>query len=194
MLFVRDGPALARELLDRGKRVFLDLKWHDIPSTVAGAVESAVALGVHLATLHLAGGRAMIAAAVKARGGALKLAGVGVLTSLDGPGYAAIVGRAVADTAAEQARFAVLAAAAGLDAMVCSAREAAVVRPALGDGRLLVVPGIRLPGDAAGDQVRTATPREAREAGADLLVVGRPVTEAGDPAAALAGIRKDLTS
>jgi orotidine-5'-phosphate decarboxylase len=190
VLFVRDGPALIRELLGRGKRVFLDLKWHDIPASVAGAVAAAASLGVQLATLHLAGGRAMLEAAVAARGGALRLAGVGVLTSLGAADYAAIVGRDTVDTTAEQLRLARLARAVGLDAMVCAAGEAAALRVVLGPERMLVVPGIRRSGDGAGDQVRTATPEAAVRAGADLLVVGRPITEASDPAAALEEFRK----
>ncbi|OGU02063.1 MAG: orotidine 5'-phosphate decarboxylase [Gemmatimonadetes bacterium GWC2_71_10] len=190
VLFVRDGPALIRELLGRGKRVFLDLKWHDIPHTVAGAVEAAASLGVHLATVHLAGGRAMLEAAVGARVGDLRLAGVGVLTSHGAADYAAIVGRETVDTAAEQLRMARVARAVGLDAMVCAAGEAAALRVVLGPGRMLVVPGIRRSGEGAGDQVRTATPEAAVRAGADLLVIGRPITEAKDPKAALEEFRK----
>jgi orotidine-5'-phosphate decarboxylase len=188
VLFVRDGPALVRELLGRGKRIFLDLKWHDIPNTVAGAVAAAAELGAHLATVHLLGGRAMLDAAVAARGGRLKLAGVGVLTSHGAADVATVLGRA-ADPAAEQLRLARLAVAAGLDAMVCAAAEAAALRTVLGRERMLIVPGIRRAGDPAGDQARTATPAEAVAAGADLLVVGRPITAAGDPKAALAEIR-----
>lgn len=192
VLFVRDGPALVRELLGRGRQVFLDLKWHDIPTTVGGAVEAAAQLGVHLATVHLAGGRAMLDAAVQARGERLKLAGVGVLTSLDAARYAAVVGRPVDDTGHEQQRFAALAAEAGLDAMVCAAGEAGAVRTALGPDRWLVVPGIRRSEDRGGDQVRTATPRQAVAARASLLVIGRPVTQATDPAAVMTEVRKDL--
>ncbi len=190
VLFVRDGPALIRELLARGKRVFLDLKWHDIPHTVAGAVEAAASLGVHLATVHLAGGTTMLERAVGARGGELRLAGVGVLTSHGAADYAAIVGREPVDTAAEQLRLARLARAVGLDAMVCAAAEAAALRVVLGADRMLVVPGIRRAGDGAGDQVRTATPEAAVRAGADLLVIGRPITDATDPRSALEEFRK----
>lgn len=193
VLFVREGPPLVAELLARGKRVFLDLKWHDIPTTVAGAVAAAAAYGVHLATIHLAGGRAMLAAAAGATGGTLQLAGVGVLTSLDASGYGAIVGRPVSDTAVEQLAFAQLVRETRLDAMVCAAAEAPALRRELGSGVVLVVPGIRRPGDASADQVRTATPREAVVAGANLLVVGRPITAAANPGAALDEFRRALS-
>lgn len=194
MLFVREGPKLVTDLLARGKRVFLDLKWHDIPHTVAGAVRAAAAQGVHLATVHLAGGREMLAAAAGATGGTLKLAGVGVLTSLGASDYGTIVGRPVNDTAAEQLAFARLVREARLDAMVCAAAEAPALRRELGAGVVLVVPGIRRPGDAAADQVRTATVQEAVAAGANLLVVGRPITGAANPAAALDEFRRALAA
>jgi len=194
VLYVREGPAIVRELLARGKWVFLDLKWHDIPNTVAGAVAAAADLGVHLATVHLAGGPAMLEAAARARGTALRLAGVGVLTSLDAAGYGAVVGRAVATTLAEQQRLAALVVEAGLDAMVCSASEAPAIRAAIGADRMVVVPGIRRSGEPVGDQARAAAPGEAVRAGADLLVVGRPITAAADPAAALAEFRRDLAA
>jgi orotidine-5'-phosphate decarboxylase len=194
VLFVREGPQLVAELLARGKRVFLDLKWHDIPTTVAGAVAAAAAQGVHLATVHLAGGRAMLTAAAGAAGGSLQLAGVGVLTSLGAPEYGAIVGRPVSDTAAEQLAFARLVREVRLGAMVCAAAEAPALRRELGAGVMLVVPGIRRPGDPAADQVRTTTPRDAVEAGADLLVVGRPITAAANPGAALDEFRRALAA
>ncbi len=195
ILFAREGPDVIRELLRRGKRVFLDLKWHDIPSTVAGAVAAAAGLGVHLATVHLAGGRKMLEGAAAARGGeGLMLVGVGVLTSLDEDTYGAIVGRKIESVAAEQKRLAALAVSVGLDGMVCSASDAPLLRAALGSARMLVVPGIRRPGEPAGDQARTATPADAAKAGADLLVVGRPITGARDPARALADFRKALAT
>lgn len=193
-LFVREGPPLVDALLERGKRVFLDLKWHDIPNTVAGAVAAAAAQGVHLATVHLAGGRAMLSAAAGAASGTLKLAGVGVLTSLNASDYGAIVGRPVSDTTAEQLAFARLVREMRLHAMVCAAAEAPVLRRELGPGALLVVPGIRRPGDAAADQVRTATPQEAVGAGANLLVVGRPITAAANPGAALDEFRRAMAA
>jgi orotidine-5'-phosphate decarboxylase len=192
VLFVAEGPSIVRDLLARGRRVFLDLKWHDIPTTVGAAVEQAAALGASLATLHLAGGRAMLRAAVDAAAGRIALAGVGVLTSLDAQSYGEIVGRTVDDVGAELVRLARLGTAAGLDGVVTSPREVGALRAALGPRTLLVVPGVRRPGEAAGDQARTATPREAVTAGADLLVVGRPVTAAADPRSAALAILEDM--
>ena len=181
VLHVADGPAVVRALRERGRQVFLDLKWHDIPNTVAGAVQAAVAAGVGLATVHLAGGGRMLEAAARARAGGIRLVGVGVLTSLDAADYGAVVGRPAGDLAAEQQRLVQLGVAAGLDGYVSAASEARAVRAAAGAGAVIVVPGVRRASRAAGDQVRTATPREAVEAGADYLVVGRPVTGAADP-------------
>jgi orotidine-5'-phosphate decarboxylase len=192
VLFVAEGPWIVRDLVARGRRVFLDLKWHDIPTTVGAAVEQAAALGASLATLHLSGGRAMLRAAVDAAAGRLRLAGVGVLTSLDAQSYGEIVGRTVDDVGAELVRLARLGAAAGLDGVVTSPREVGALRAALGPRTLLVVPGVRRPGEAAQDQARTATPREAVAAGADLLVVGRPVISAADPRSAALAILEDM--
>jgi orotidine-5'-phosphate decarboxylase len=193
VLFVSEGPPLVRALVERGLRVFLDLKWHDIPNTVEGAVAAAAGLGASLATLHLAGGRAMLEMAVRAReGSALRLVGVGVLTSFSAAGYATVVGREVADVAAEQERFARGAIGSGLDGFVCAVPEAPMLRKLAGPEALLVTPGIRRAADAAGDQQRTATPTEAARAGADLLVVGRPITAAVDPAAAVRGFLAEM--
>ena len=192
VLFVAEGPSIVRDLVSRGRRVFLDLKWHDIPTAVGGAVEQAAALGASLATLHLAGGRAMLRAAADAAAGRLRRAGVGVLTSLDAPSYGEIVGRTVDDVGAELVRLARMGVAAGLDGVVTSPRELGALRSALGPRALLVVPGVRRLGDAAQDQVRTATPREAVAAGADLLVVGRSVTSAADPRSAALAILEDM--
>jgi len=182
VLHTADGPAVVRALRERGRQVFLDLKWHDIPSTVAGAVQAAVESGIGLATVHLAGGGRMLEAAARARAGGLRLVGVGVLTSLDADAYGIVVGRAVGDLVAEQQRLVRIGVAAGLDGYVTAAPEARAVRAAAGAGAVIVVPGVRRAAGAAGDQVRTATPREAVEAGADYLVVGRPVAGAADPA------------
>jgi len=183
VLHVAEGPSVVRELRERGREVFLDLKWHDIPNTVAGAVEAAALAGVALATVHLAGGEAMLKAAAGARRPGLRLVGVGVLTSLGPAEYGAVVGRPVADLGAEQRRLVGLGMAAGLDGYVAAAGEAAAVRALAGPGIAIVVPGVRRPADAAGDQLRTATPREAVKAGADFVVVGRPVARAADPRA-----------
>ncbi len=189
VLYVREGPALVREFTARGIRVFLDLKWHDIPNTVAGAVEGARELGVSLATVHCLGGSAMMAAARKAGGdpgapGAVALVGVTVLTSHDAGGFGSVVGRGVPDLGMEVVRLARVAKDAGLRGVVASGQELGLLREALGAEPWLVVPGIRAPGDAAGDQARTVTPGDAVRRGATHLVVGRPVTGAGDPGAA----------
>lgn len=192
VLGVAAGPALVRELVGRGKSVFLDYKWHDIPNTAAGAVAAAARLGVALATVHLAGGRAMLEAAAHARDDRLKLVGVGVLTSLDAADYGVVVGREVTDVAAEQRRL--MEPALGLlDGFVTAPGEVAAIRRLAGAEALLVTPGIRLGGGTADDQKRTATPAEVARAGSDLLVIGRPVTEATDPAAVVRAIRAELT-
>jgi orotidine-5'-phosphate decarboxylase len=181
VLFVREGPALVRELKTRGVRVFLDLKWHDIPNTVAQAVRRAAELEVDLATVHALGGRAMLEAAVGAAG-ALRLAAVTVLTSHTAASYAEVVGReGGTEVLSEVVRLARLAVAAGVGALVTSPHEAAAVAEVVGPERWLVVPGIRPAGSEAHDQKRTATPEEAVAAGATHLVVGRPITGAEDP-------------
>ena len=185
VLMTREGAPLIAELHTRGVRVFLDLKWHDIPNTVAGAVRAAESLGVAMATVHTLGGLPMLRAAQGAAGD-LGLVGVTVLTSHGADGYAAAVDRSSVDLAAEVSRLAGAAAEAGLRGVVCSPAEIAVVRPILPPAAWVVVPGIRRAIDAAGDQVRIATPREAAAAGATHLVVGRPITQAPNPAAVLA--------
>lgn len=192
MLFAAEGPGVVREIVGRGSRVFLDLKWHDIPSAVAGAVAGAAAMGASLVTVHLSAGRAMLEAAANAASGRLSVVGVGVLTSLDAAGYAEVVGRPVADVGAELERLARMGMAAGLDGAVCSPREVRRLRSALGPRAQLVVPGIRRAGEAANDQARTAGPAEAVAAGADLLVVGRPVTEAADPRRAALALLEEM--
>jgi len=183
VLFVREGPALVREFTTRGARVFLDLKWHDIPSTVAGAVTAARELGVSLATVHCLGGRAMIEAAVAAADD-LPLVGVTVLTSHDSTTFAQILGADVPDLGFQVERLARAAVDAGLRGVVASGDELGRLRATLGPDPWIVVPGIRMPGDSAGDQVRTVSPADAVRRGATHLVVGRPVTAARDPAAA----------
>jgi orotidine-5'-phosphate decarboxylase len=179
-----------------GRPVFLDLKLHDIPNTVAGAVRAVLPLRPRMLTLHAAGGAAMMAAARQAAEAAgparPKLLGVTVLTSLDAD---ALHATGVAGDPAEQVlRLARLAIAAGADGLVCSPLEVRMLRAALGSGPLLVVPGIRPAGAPLGDQARTLTPREAAAAGADWLVVGRPITAAADPAAAAAAIAAEIAA
>lgn len=190
VLMGREGPAFLARLRARGLRIFLDLKWHDIPNTVAGAVAGARDAGVAMATVHALGGARMMEAAAAAAG-ELAIVGVTVLTSHDAEGYGGAVGRAGVDLEAEVVRLAHAAVTAGLAGIVCSPRELRVVREVVGPGRL-VVPGIRGPSDAAGDQVRTATPADAAAAGATHLVVGRPIIAAADPGAALAEMRRAI--
>jgi orotidine-5'-phosphate decarboxylase len=190
--FLANGADGVRAMGERP--IFLDLKLHDIPNTVAGAVSAVLPLAPRLLTLHAAGGTAMLAAARAAAetAGAARprLLGVTVLTSLDAEALHAI---GVAGSVREEVlRLARLAMAAGADGVVCSAHEVAMLREALGPGPLLVVPGIRPTGAAAGDQARTMTPRAAAAAGADWLVVGRPITEATDPGAAAAAIAAEI--
>jgi orotidine-5'-phosphate decarboxylase len=191
ILMTREGPGLVRALIGRGLRVFLDLKWHDIPNTVAEAVAAARDLGVSLATVHTLGGEAMMAAAARAADGAIALVGVTVLTSHSAAGYAEALGRPALDLSAEVSRLARAAARAGLQGVVCSPHEVILVREALPEGSLVVVPGIRRTGEAVGDQVRVAGAREAALAGATHLVVGRPVLLAADPSAALRELREE---
>ncbi len=198
VLMTREGAPLIAELRARGLQVFLDLKWHDIPNTVAGAVEAAAGLGVAMATVHTLGGPSMLRTAQAAAGNRMGLVGVTVLTSHSAEEYARAVGARAAGSAtspeqpgaldAEVGRLAALAAAAGLRGVVCSPREIEVVRSRLPAGAWVVVPGIRRAGDSAGDQVRTATPRDAASRGATHLVVGRPILKAAAPAQVLAEV------
>ena len=183
VLFGREGPALVRACKDRGLQVFLDLKWHDIPTTVAGAVAAARDLGITMATVHCLGGPRMLEAAVRAAGD-LALVGVNVLTSHDAGELADVLGRGVPDLAFEAERLARAALRAGLRGVVASGHELALLREALGTEPWLVVPGIRLPGDAVGDQARVTEPEQAVRLGASHLVVGRTITAAAEPAVA----------
>jgi orotidine-5'-phosphate decarboxylase len=185
VLFTAAGPALVAECESRGLAIFLDLKWHDIPNTVAGSVRAACGLGVAMVTVHTLGGPDMLAAAVEAAAGRVQVVGVTALTSHDAASFATVVGRPVPDVGIEVARLAGMARKAGLDGVVCSPRDVAAVSAILGTGRAIVVPGIRRPGDQPGDQARAATPVEAIRAGATHLVVGRPILEDSDPAEVL---------
>ena len=191
MLMTCEGPDLIRVLAERGLRVFLDLKWHDIPNTVAEAVTSARALGVAMATVHTLGGAAMMEAAARAAGGRVGLVGVTVLTSHDAAGYAAAVGRGKVELAAEVERLSGEAIGAGLGGVVCSPQEVARVRARIGPDAWIVVPGIRGRSEDRGDQVRVATASEAVAAGATHLVVGRPILLAADPSAAFRGLLEE---
>jgi orotidine-5'-phosphate decarboxylase len=193
-LFVAHGPKAVEAVRGFGLPIFLDLKLHDIPNTVAGGVRAVLRLRPRMLTVHASGGAAMIRAACDAAGGAGSgrpmILAVTVLTSLD---QAALQSVGVAATPAEQVlRLGRLAVEAGADGLVCSPHEVAMLRQALGPGIRLVVPGIRPEGSAAGDQARTMTPAQAVAAGADWIVVGRPITGAGDPEAAAASIAASI--
>jgi orotidine-5'-phosphate decarboxylase len=192
-LYYAAGNSFVEQLRDRGFDVFLDLKLHDIPNTVAGAVRSATRAGASLLTVHASGGAAMLAAAAAAASapGSPRLLAVTVLTSMDANELAGV---GVAGTPAEQVlRLAKLAKAAGIDGMVCSAEEVGTLRAALGAQTMLVIPGIRPAGAATEDQRRIATPATAIAEGASMLVVGRPITRAADPAAAARTILEQIT-
>jgi len=182
-LYTAEGPQVVRDLVASGRRVFLDLKYHDIPTTVGAAVAEAANLGVSMLTVHAAGGGKMLRAAAdaaKARPELVVLA-VTVLTSMDGNDLDKLgVRGTVEDTVV---RLATIALANGCQGVVASAREASRLRADLGDEFVIVTPGVRPAGSAVGDQVRVVTPAEAIAAGASYVVVGRPITEAADPAA-----------
>lgn len=197
-LFTAEGPDLVSRLKGEGANIFLDLKFHDIPNTVAGAVRSATRLGVDYLNVHCGGGNAMMEAAARAcREEATKLSipkpkllGVTVLTSLDDKSVQEI--GFPRSASAQVLHFVNLAKESGLDGVVCSPQELPIVREAAGSDFLTMVPGIRPAGSASGDQKRTLTPAEAVKAGASCLVVGRPVTAAADPAEALKSILKEM--
>ena len=197
-LFTRSGPPVVRRLVDEGRHVFLDLKLHDIPNTVAGATRAAAAMGVRLLTLHASGGEAMLRAAADAvreenqrSGGDTRLLAITVLTSLDDASLSSVMGEG---SGVEQAvgRLAGLARESGVHGVVSSVGECRAVKLACGPDFLVVTPGIRLSGEGAQDQKRVATPAVAKSAGADFLVVGRSITRAEDPSAALERIRAEL--
>lgn len=183
-LFTAAGPRLVRTLAAAGHGVFLDLKFHDIPNTVAGAVRTAAALGASMVTVHASGGTEMLRAAVESAaeaGGNCEIFAVTVLTSLDDAALATASGRPDANVMKEVERLAGIAHVAQVNGVVCSGREAHMIRMKHGSDLRLLIPGIRLPEDAAGDQARTVTPEEAARAGANYIVVGRSVTRADDP-------------
>lgn len=194
-LYIAEGPNLVRELVNSGKKVFLDLKLHDIPNTVAAAVRSAAELKVHMLTIHTQGGPKMLAAAVKAARSSLNpplILGVTVLTSMDEVDLDAT--GIAANIEAQTLRLARLANQAGMNGIVASPLEAAKLRKELGNDMTLVCPGIRPSGSNPDDQIRTATPAEAIRAGANYLVVGRPITEASDPTHVVRGILREIES
>ncbi|MGD0142534.1 MAG: orotidine-5'-phosphate decarboxylase [Rhizomicrobium sp.] len=187
------GPAGVRAIVELGVPVFADVKFHDIPNTVAGASKALATLGASIFNIHASGGEAMMRAAVEAASGATprpRIIGVTVLTSLDD----AVLGTVGQQTpAAEQVvRLARLAKASGLDGVVCSPQEIAMVRAACGPQFLIVTPGVRPVGADLADQRRVQTPEEAVRAGADILVIGRPITGAPDPQQAAKAIAQSL--
>lgn len=197
-LFVAEGPGFVSRLKEAGAEIFLDLKFHDIPNTVAGAVRSATRLGVDYLNIHCGGGAAMIRAAVEACAQesarlAIKrpaLLGVTVLTSLDDVGIQEV--GFPRSASAQVKHFVELAQVNGLDGVVCSGQELALVRAVAGENFVTMVPGIRPAGSAVQDQKRTLTPLEAARAGADALVIGRPITGASDPVEAMRMVLKEL--
>lgn len=192
-LFTSEGPALVDELSRRGFQVFLDLKFHDIPNTVAQACMAAARLGVWMMNVHALGGRRMMAAAresLERSAARPRLVAVTVLTSME-PADLAEVGVA-GDPEAEVLRLAALARDSGLDGVVCSAREAAMLRREIGRDFCLVTPGIRAAGAGLDDQSRVTTPLDAIRAGSDYLVVGRPITRAADPGAAARALAQEI--
>lgn len=191
-LFTMAGPGIVESVRRRGPAVFLDLKFHDIPNTVSGAVRSAVRLGAELVTVHVAGGRAMLRAAANAAGGRCRVLGVTVLTSMDERAISEVWGREARDMRAEVMRLAHLASEAGLHGIVCSGSEASSVRERYGDRLATLVPGIRLAGGEHQDQARVVTPRAAADAGARYIVLGRAVTAARSPREAMQEVLSDL--
>ena len=191
-LYTRSGPGVVRELSRRKKRVFLDLKLHDIPNTVTGAVRAAADLGVELLTIHIAGGGKMMEAAVLAAEDRVALLGVTLLTSLSTSDVEDIWGHPISSLREQVVRLGTLSQESGLDGVVASPQEVQALRRRLGKEFLVVTPGIRLPGVDVNDQARVATPAQAACVGASHLVIGRVVTAAADPAAALETVRRSF--
>lgn len=195
-LFTAEGPAIVKAVQSRGSRVFLDLKFHDIPNTVAHAVKSAARLGVAMTTLHACGGPVMLEAAAKAAESSgnkdLLLLAVTVLTSMDAAQLSAT--GVTVEPEAQVVRLAGLAVGAGIGGIVCSPREIAAVRAAHGQSLRLVTPGVRPAWAATGDQKRVMTPAEAVQAGADWLVIGRPITGAALPKEAYLQVLSEIAN
>jgi orotidine-5'-phosphate decarboxylase len=189
-LYIAEGKSLVAELQRRGCSIFLDLKLHDIPNTVAGAVRSASRLGVDMLTVHAAGGPAMLSAAAEAADDRPTLLAVTVLTSMD---LAQLEAIGIQDSPAAQVeKLAGMALSCGVEGIVCSPVEVSTLRRSFGSEPLLVIPGIRPAGSATGDQRRIATPAEAIASGANFVVVGRPITQAADPGAAARAILAEM--
>ena len=190
-LYTAEGPRVVDWMQANGRRVFLDLKLHDIPNTVKGAARSAASMGVALLTVHGYGGAAMVEAAVDGAGATTGILVVTVLTSFDGRSLGVALGREVEEMGAEVTRLAAVAQTARAHGVVCSGHEVAAVRSTF-PGLSPLVPGLRLEGGATDDQSRVVTPARAAAAGAAYLVLGRAVTAAADPAVALDGVLRSL--
>jgi orotidine-5'-phosphate decarboxylase len=189
-LFTAEGPQIVRDLISSGKKVFLDLKFHDIPNTVAAAVRQASALRVDMLTVHASGGSKMLNAAAEAAGNNVLVLAVTVLTSLADEDLSEI--GVAGNVQAQVLRLARLARASGIRGLVASAHEARELLRELGDDFVIVTPGVRPAGAAKGDQARVVTPADALRAGASHIVVGRPISEAPDPAQAVRKILREL--
>jgi orotidine-5'-phosphate decarboxylase len=195
-LYTAEGPGVVRQVQDRGASIFLDLKFHDIPNTVRGAVRSAAHLGVQLLSIHVAGGRPMLEAAVEGvreSAASCEIFGVSVLTSMDSRALSVAWGRPVSSIPDEVLRLGQLAIDAGIHGIVCSGEEASAVRAKFGDSLATLVPGVRLAGGDRQDQRRVVTPREAAAAGARYIVIGRAVTTAKSPPDAMKEVLADLS-
>jgi orotidine-5'-phosphate decarboxylase len=198
-LFCKEGPAAVKAIKDKGKKVFLDLKFHDIPNTVANAVENSVKMGVDMVNVHASGGTEMMQRSVEAannanNSGTLPLViAVTVLTSMNEEGLSEVLDCVPTKSPATQVEhLAKLAKKSGMNGVVCSAHEIDIIRKACGEDFSLIVPGIRPTGAAVGDQKRVMTPKEAAEKGANFIVVGRPVLNAKSPSEAAIAINKEL--
>ena len=194
-LFTAAGPSVVKKLTDRGFDIFLDLKFHDIPNTVAKAIGTAADLGVWMTNVHASGGSRMMSAARQAldsKGSDMLLLGVTVLTSMSVSDLEEV--GVQGNASAQVLRLAELAKNSGLDGVVCSAQEAKLLKESLGQGFKLVTPGIRLADSAADDQRRIVTPADALALGSDYLVIGRPITKSTDPLATLLEINRSLMS
>ena len=192
-LFTAAGPEAVAAVRERGNDVFLDLKFHDIPDTVRGAVRSASRLGATLVTVHASGGGEMLRAAVDEAGDRCGVLAVTILTSMDARALSTAWGREVVAVEKEVLRLAQLARSAGAHGIVCAASEARAVHAAHGDALRLLIPGLRLEGSPAHDQARVATPKEAAEAGASYVVLGRIVTGASDPRAVMHRVKEMIS-
>jgi orotidine-5'-phosphate decarboxylase len=191
-LFTAAGPQVVQALRALGNDVFLDLKFHDIPNTVRGAARSAAAMGAKLVTVHASGGKAMIEAAVEGAGDRCGVLGVTILTSLDTTSLRSAAGRKTLEVSGEVLRLAGDCAASGAYGVVCSGLEGKKIHAKYGDKLRLLIPGIRAAGAKSDDQKRAVTPADAAKAGASYIVLGRMVTEAADPRAAITGAMRSI--